>query len=99
MTNKIGYLSLYYTGSVAEIDLRLTGLGKDIRNSRLGNVKNVNKLASWHAPLTSWRKAAFRSKLPAAAQTAKILLFICTFLSLKFFIFGNLVIRGLKLLL
>ena len=45
---------------------------KDICNSRLGNVKNVNKSASWHAPLTSWRKAAFRSKLPVAAKTAKL---------------------------
>ena len=45
---------------------------KDICNSRLGNVKNVNKSAIWHAPLTSWRKAAFGSKLPAAAKTAKI---------------------------
>ena len=29
---------------------------KDISNSRLGNVKNVNKLTSWHAQGNSpWR--------------------------------------------
>jgi hypothetical protein len=68
---------------------------KAISKSRLGN---VNKSACWYEPLTCWRNAAFKSKLPAAAQTAKIQLFISAFLSLNFFIFDNLVIRALKLL-
>jgi hypothetical protein len=44
-------------------------------------------------------KAVFRFKLPTAAKTAKIYLFICTIESLNFFILDNLVIKALKLLL
>jgi hypothetical protein len=68
----VGFISLdVYATNVSRFN--------DICNSRLSNVKNVNKSSSWYVPLTSWRRAAFRSKLLAAAKTAIIL-----FLSVHF---------------